>query len=140
MDRGIWRFIQRLRTLRQGKRMPHWAWHKAMMITLFGAVLLVMVPATAGAIGTSTTVKPLSWTAVSEVPRDVEGRKMREMQDMSILLFISGVVLGLSLGLLGYYVLKRWWGRQERQRNIDQLTEQFQALFREIDSGKNPYP
>jgi hypothetical protein len=111
-----------------------------MMITLFGAVLLVMVPATAGAIGTSTTVKPLSWTAVSEVPRDVEGRKMSEMQDMSILLFISGVVLGLSLGLLGYYVLKRWWGRQERQRNIDQLTEQFQALFREIDSGKNPYP
>jgi hypothetical protein len=110
------------------------------MITLFGAVLLVMVPATAGAIGTSTTVKPLSWTAVSEVPSDVEGRKMREAQDMSILLFVSGVVLGLSLGLLGYYILKRWRGRQERQRNIDQLTEQFQALFREIDSGKNPYP
>jgi hypothetical protein len=85
-------------------------------------------------------VKPLSWTAVSEVPRDVEGREVKETQDMSILLFISGVILGLSLGLLGYRVLKGWRGRQERQRNIDQLTEQFQALFREIDSGKNPYP
>jgi hypothetical protein len=70
----------------------------------------------------------------------VEGREVRETRDMSILLFISGVILGLSLGLLGYRVLKGWRGRQERQRNIDQLTEQFQALFREIDSGKNPYP
>jgi uncharacterized membrane protein YebE (DUF533 family) len=50
------------------------------------------------------------------------------------------VVLGVGLGLLGYRVLKGWRGRQERQRAMDQLTEQFQALFRESDSGKNPYP
>jgi hypothetical protein len=123
----------------QGKRMPRWTWHKAMMVMLFCTVLFRMGPATAGAIGTSTTVKPLSWTAVSELPRDGEGREARETQDMSILLFITGVVFGLGLGLLGYRVLQGRRVRQARQRNIDQLTEQFQALFREIDSGKNPY-
>jgi hypothetical protein len=107
---------------------------------LFCTVLFRMGPATAGAIGTSTTVKPLSWTAVSELSRDGEGREARETQDMSILLFITGVVFGLGLGLLGYPVLQGRRVRQARQRNIDQLTEQFQALFREIDSGKNPYP
>ena len=120
--------------------MPHWTVPKAMMIMLFGAVLLSTAPARADAIGTTTTVKPLARTAVIEVPRDGAGREVRETQDMSILLFISGVVLGAGLGLLGYRVLKRWRGRQERQRAIDQLIEQFQALFREIDAGKNPYP
>jgi hypothetical protein len=131
------------RERRQGakeERMPHWTVPKAMMIMLFGAVLLSIAPAIAGAIGTTTTVKPLSRTAVIEVPRDGEGREVRETQDMFILLFISGVILGVGLGLLGYRVLKGWRGRQERQRDMDQLTEQFQALFREIDSGKNPYP
>jgi hypothetical protein len=85
--------------------MLRWIWPKAMMITLFGAVLLSMAPATAGAIGTTTTVKPLSRTAVIEVPRDGEGREVRETQDMSILLCISGVGLGLGLGLRGYRVL-----------------------------------
>jgi hypothetical protein len=120
--------------------MPHWTVPKAVMIMLFGAVLLSIAPAIASAIGTTTTVKPLSRTAVLEAPRDGEGREVRETQDMSILLFIGGVALGVGLGLLGYHVLKGWRGRQERQRDIDQLTEQFQALFREIDSGKNPCP
>ena len=111
--------------------MPRWTLPKAMMIMLCGAVLLSMAPAIAGAIGTTTTVKPLSRTTVIEVPRDGEGREVRETQDMSTLLFISGVVLGVGLGLLGYRVLQAWRGRQERQRDIDRLTEQFQALFRE---------
>ena len=128
---------------RQGGKkemVSHWILHIAMIITFLCAVLLSKSPALTDAIGTSTTVKPVSRTTVIEVPRDGEGREVRETQDMSILLFISGVVLGLGLGLLGYRVLKGWRGRQERQRDIDQLTEQFQALFREIDSGKNPYP
>ena len=121
--------------------MPRWTLHKAMMVTLFCAVLLSMAPATADAIGTTTAVKPLSQTAVIEVPRDGEGRKGRETQDISIPLFISALILGLPLGLLlGSRVLRRWQGRQERQRAIYQLTAQFQALFREIDSGKNQYP
>jgi hypothetical protein len=120
--------------------MPRWTLHKAMMMTLFCAALLRMAPATADAIGTTTTVKPLSRTAVIEVPRDSAGREGSETQGMPILLFISGVALGLGLGLLGSRVLKGWQGRQERQRAIDRLTAQFQALFREIDAGKNPYP
>ena len=119
--------------------MPYWTLHRAMIITLFCAVLLSMLLATAGAIGTATTVNPTSRTAVIEVPRDGEGRERRETQDMSIPLFMSGVILGGLLGLLGYCVLQRWRSRQERQRDIDRLTEQFQALFRESDQGKNHY-
>ena len=118
----------------------HWTLHRAMIITILCAVLLSMSPALAGAIGTSTTVKPVSQSTVVEVPRDGEGREGRETQGMSILLFITGVVSGLGLGLLGYRVLQGRRVRQTRQRNIDQLTEQFQTLLREIDSGKNPYP
>jgi hypothetical protein len=118
--------------------MPRWILHRAMMITLFCAVLLSISPATAGAIGTATAVKPTSRTAVIEVPRDGEGREGRETQDISIPLFMSGVICGLLLGLLlGSRVLRGWQGRQERQRDIDRLTEQCQALFRESDQRKN---
>jgi hypothetical protein len=108
-----------------------------MLITLLGAVLLGMSPALAGAIGTSTTVKPVSRTTVIDVPRDGEGREGRETQGMSIPLCIIGVLVGGLLGLLGYRVLRGWRARQERQRDIDRLTEQFQALFRDSDQGKN---
>jgi hypothetical protein len=113
--------------------MPHWTLPKAMMIMLFGAVLLGIMPATASAIGTTTTVKTLARPAVIEVPRDGEGRAGRERQDMSIPRFISGMILGLPLGLLlGARGLKGWRDHRARQRTIDRLTEQFQALFREI--------
>ena len=115
----------------------HWTLHRAMIITLLCAVLLSMSPALAGAIGTSTTVKPVSRTTVIEVPRDGEGREGRETQGMSIPLFIIGALIGGLLGLLGYRVLQGRRARQERQRDIDRLTEQFQALFRESDPGKN---
>ena|SRR5215831_15245642 len=119
--------------------MPYWTLHRAMIITLWCAVLLSIAPATAGAIGTATTVKPTSRTAVIEVPRDGEGREGRETQEMSIPFFMSGVILGGLLGLLGYCVLQRCRSRRERQRDIDRLTEQFQALFRESDQGQNHY-
>jgi hypothetical protein len=102
-----------------------------MIITLLCAVLLSMLPALAGAIGTSTTVKPVSQTTVIEVPRDDKGREGRETQGLFIPPFIIGALVGGLLGLLGYRVLQRWRVRQERQRDIDRLTEQFQALFRE---------
>ena len=119
--------------------MPYWTLHRAMIITLFCAVLLSMSPAMAGAIGTAMIVQPVSRTAVVEAPRDGEGREGKETQGMTMPLFISGVILGGLLGLLSYRVLQRWRSRQERQRDIDQLTEQFQALFRENDQGKNYY-
>jgi hypothetical protein len=116
-----------------------WTLHRAMIITILCAVLLSMSPALAGAIGTSTTVKPVSRMTVTEVPRDGEGREGRETQGMSIPLFIIEVILGGLMGLLGYRVLQGRRARQERQRDIDRLTEQFQALFRESDQGKNHY-
>ena len=96
-----------------------------------------MSPGLVGAIGTSTTVKPVSRTTGIEVLRDGEGREGRETQGMSIPLCIIGALVGGLLGLLGYYVLQGWRARRERQRDIDRLTEQFQALFRESDQGKN---
>jgi len=110
-----------------------------MIIAFLCAVLLNMSPALADAIGTSTTVQPVFRTTGIEVPRDGEGREGRETQGMSIPLFISGVILGGILGLLGYRVLQGRRARRERQRDIDRLTEQFQALFRESDQGKNHY-
>jgi hypothetical protein len=115
----------------------HRTLHRAMIITLLCAVLLSMAPALAGAIGTSTTVQPVSRSTVVDVPRDGEGREGRETQGMSIPLCIIGALVGGLLGLLGYRVLQGWRARQERQRDIDRLTEQFQALFRESDPGKN---
>src|SRR5262245_42401989 len=111
----------------------HGTLHRAMIIALLCAVLLNMSPALVSAIGTSTAVKPVSRTTGIEVPKDGEGREGRETQGMSIPLFISGVILGGLLGLLGYHALQGRRARQERQRDIDQLTEQFQALFRESD-------
>jgi hypothetical protein len=56
---------------------------------------------------------------------------------MSIRLCILGVFVGGLLGVLGYRALQGRRARQERQRDIDRLTEQFQTLFRESDPGKN---
>jgi len=56
---------------------------------------------------------------------------------MAIQLFLSGVILGLLIGmLLGYCFLPGLQRREGRQREIDRLVEQFQALFRQIDQDK----
>ena len=118
--------------------------YQAMMVASVCVVLLSMAPATVGAIqpmtNTSTAVKPVSRTAVIEVPRDGAGRQGRETPGSSVPFFLSGVILGVLLGLLGFRVLQGWQGRQRRQRDIDRLAEQFQALFRQTDQGKNQYP
>ncbi|ETX00208.1 MAG: hypothetical protein ETSY1_12065 [Candidatus Entotheonella factor] len=54
--------------------------------------------------------------------------------------FISGLILGLLLGVLFCYVALRFLSRQRvqgRQQEIDRLTDDFQELFRQIDSDKN---
>jgi len=61
---------------------------------------------------------------------------------MSIPLFIiSGGILGCLLGLLlCYRVMQGWQGREVSQRDMDQLIEQFHALFRQIDQEKHQRP
>jgi xanthosine utilization system XapX-like protein len=50
----------------------------------------------------------------------------------------------ILIGLLGILVgprVSQWWQRsQRRRRDIDQLVEQFQALFRQLDQEKHSRP
>jgi hypothetical protein len=132
----------RFRGASKEETMPRRMLYRAMLVTIACAVLLSMAPGTAGAWGERMTGTIGSWNSgsrpvVSEALRNGGARAVSGAQDMFIPLFISAMILGLSLGLLlGYRVLRRWQGRQERQRDIDRLIEQFQALFREIDQGK----
>jgi flagellar biosynthesis protein FliR len=58
---------------------------------------------------------------------------------MSMQVFISGLMLGILLGVLLCYVALQWFGRQRvrcTKREVDLLTQQFQELFRQIDQDK----
>jgi cytochrome c556 len=56
---------------------------------------------------------------------------------MSMQLFLSGVILGLLVGmLLGSCLLHKPQRHEGRQQEIDRLVEQFQELFRQIDRDK----
>jgi hypothetical protein len=103
-------------------------------------VLLNLLPVTAGAIGTHTTTQSDSRQVVTAAPREAGGREEGGAPGTSIPLLVSGVILGLPLGLSGYWLMQRWWSRQRKQYNIDQLTAQFQMLFRETKQGKNQRP
>lgn len=62
---------------------------------------------------------------------------------MSMQAFISGLTLGVLLGILLCYVSLQWFsGAHPRRskREIDRLTEQFQELFRQIDQDKRQGP
>ena len=59
---------------------------------------------------------------------------------MSTQAFMSGLMLGFLLGVLGCYVSLQLLSRQRfrgTKREIDRLTEEFQELFRQIDKGKH---
>jgi hypothetical protein len=118
---------------------------RAMMVTIACTVLLSMLPVTAGAwmpqtTGTIGAMQPRARTAIIETSRDGAEKTVRGTQDMSLPLFISGMILGVLLGLfLRFRVPQGWHTRQRRRRDIDRLTAQFQALFRESDQGKNHY-
>jgi hypothetical protein len=92
--------------------------------------------------GTIGTMQSVSQPVANKAPRDEGGQEARGEQGMSVpLLIISGVILGVLLGLLRRFrILHGWQYRRRRQHDIDQLTEQFQALFREIDQRKNQRP
>jgi hypothetical protein len=56
---------------------------------------------------------------------------------------MSGLFLGLLLGVLLCYITLRFLSRQrlyDRRREVDRLTEEFQELFRQIDRDKNDSP
>jgi hypothetical protein len=56
---------------------------------------------------------------------------------MATQLFLSGVILGLLVGiLLDYCLLRRLLHREEKHDEIDRLVMQFQELFRQIDRDK----
>jgi len=58
---------------------------------------------------------------------------------MSMQGFTSGLIVGLLLGVLLCYGFLQWFGRKRlhgRKQEIDQLTEDFQALFRQLDQDK----
>jgi hypothetical protein len=62
---------------------------------------------------------------------------------MSTQMFMSGLILGLLLGVLHCYITLRFLSRQrlyDRRREVDRLTEEFQELFRQIDRDKNDSP
>jgi uncharacterized membrane-anchored protein YhcB (DUF1043 family) len=62
---------------------------------------------------------------------------------MSTQMFMSGLILGLLLGVLLCYITLRFLSRQrlyDRRREVDRLTEEFQDLFRQIDRDKNDSP
>jgi len=124
--------------------------YRAMMITIVYAVLQSLSSATASAWmpqanGTMAPVTPGARTAVIEAPRGGGRQEVRGSQGIAIEIFIGGMILGLFLGLLLgsrvlSHMLQRWQSRKEKQHDIDRLTEQFQALFRGRDQGKNHYP
>lgn len=58
---------------------------------------------------------------------------------MSMQGFTSGLIVGLLLGILLCYGFLQWFGRKRlygRKQEIDQLTADFQALFRQLDQDK----
>lgn len=60
---------------------------------------------------------------------------------MSIQLFVSGVIVGLLLGiLLCSRVPQRRQRSVGRQRDIDQLVAQFHELFQQLDRQKKQRP
>ena len=121
--------------------MAHRTLDRTLLVTSACAVLLSMAPAMAGAwmerlSGTMGASRPDPPTVILEIPRERGGSAEQGAQSSSMLLFLSGVIVSILLGLLlGSRVLQGWQGRQRRQRDIDRLTEEFQALFRKIDQG-----
>jgi hypothetical protein len=60
---------------------------------------------------------------------------------MAIQLFVSGVIVGVLLGmLLSSRVPQRRQRSVGRQRDIDQLVAQFHELFRQLDRQKKQRP
>jgi hypothetical protein len=85
--------------------MPRRTLYKAMLVTIACGGLLSMAPVTAGACrermtGTTGSWSPGSQSVVIEALRHGGERAVSGVQDMSIPRFITGVILGIPLGLL----------------------------------------
>jgi hypothetical protein len=61
-----------------------------MQVAIVCLVLLNLLPATAGAIGTHTTTQSDSRQVVTAAPREAGGREVGGAQGMSISLFVGG--------------------------------------------------
>jgi hypothetical protein len=114
---------------------------RALLVTSVCALLVTLVPPMAGAwmermSGTMGAYSPASRTLITETPRQSRGSAAPGAPVSALLLGLSSGLVGFLLGLLlGSRLWQRWYRRHRRQRDIDRLTEDFQALFRKSDAG-----
>ena len=123
--------------------MQHRTWSRALALALACGVLLYCAPAMAGpGIGRwHRTIGSLSQVGrPGAVDAPQAGKSRGEARAAAIVVcFLSGMLLGVCGGIwLSRVVLPWWQHRQQCQREIDQLTTQFYALFRNKQHGDNP--
>ena len=112
---------------------------RVLLVARVCVMLLSQAPATAGAwlerlSGTMGSMSPAVPTVRMQMPSPGDGHAVQGAYGGSLLLVLGGVLLGL-LGLLLASRLPLRWHRRPRRRDIDRLTQDFQALFRKIDQG-----
>jgi hypothetical protein len=81
-----------------------------------------------------------SFGAISTVDAEL-GYEKGGAEDMTVLIFISGVILGGLLGVLVGPCVSQWWPYDGRRtHDIDRLIEQFQVLFQQRGQEHHPRP
>ena len=124
--------------------MPHQMRYSVLTVALACVVLFRITPAVAWPWmerlhGTMWSFSQVVRLGTIDVPKADQGSREHSASAMALLLFLSGMILGVFSGmLLGLVVLPRWQRRQQRQHEIDRLLTQFHALFRERKYGKHP--
>jgi hypothetical protein len=105
--------------------MPQQMQYSVLTVALACAVLFRITPAAAGPWmerlhGTMGSFSQVVRLGTIDVPRAGQGSREHNASAMALLLFLSGMLLGVFGGmLLGLVVLPRWQHQQQRQRELD---------------------